>query len=1272
MILQESLEEYESRLYSMVYHDSSIEATFENSADMLPINLNKQKPSRYWLKSKNMSNTSSDMPEGVSKHYTPSDTSQIKPPYKARPSIEPKSPVTPLPTTMVSTITKFVPYSSYLSCMNTAMDKPTEIEPVATTYEKKKSKAKLPISKGKVLNPLSKSGITKSKELQRAQVQVKKEKAINARKKHQQRVLATIDLNSSEDEESNDDVIPIELPPPPFINLDTSDEEDLAHQIRKISRPVSPSNSSIVSDDFIVSGDKSRLIDAFRIEAMNVRGSANKNKQNKDAMQKLKSVSKQSTSFVLNSDRISALDIEDRNNEHLTDKAIKTKSYSKERRSIEDSIYGAKLSTSTPKRSKDCSDAETSEDESCVSTKKQKVRRRKSTGSRSVGKDSENEESDVDMNPKQKLISSTPLGKTPAKRSRFISSNYNDDEFASMISSIIRKEDSNDGEEESSEDRTEVGTVVEISDSRVIEESDDCRIIEKLIPVVDIPDDEDSDSDASMKADRTPVVCDLSLNVLENTFEPHEIIRDHDPLQSSIANIDHSIDVLEDPEIGWNDEMRYFYNRSWGGEDFYIGEMLNSMTRNPREWPIANNDRVRMFDPQVRARCLNCNEFGHMKSKCKRPRKKLLCYMCGEEGHRETRCPNTICLRCGKQNRIFSNGCNECNRLNKKVCPLCKFRGHDIDTCPDKWRRYHSTVSEDTGIVNNVSMNRRVYCSICSRRGHFAENCGSVNKMMSGLTITTSYIVSHKISYPKQYHLDNVEEMNSPNRQLLNLFTYIEKYKFNLKVGSGSRFYGRFLEMFHRNQQEIAARMPVPMVEDAPETRKALKKKKRTEKRDKSFAMQNKFSFDENPSTLESFSFIDAIKDIASPTVEKEKPGKSIDSSLVVTFSTTTEDRIVVDKSVDKIEVLPHHHDDSNSNYSFTEFYAREQLKIAAQKSPEEASFFKTPADRKSPGRSQATIEEISTVNNSPIELNDSLEEATIIENINPEVAPEPSGSLRNFVDPPEAENHFKYVKNPFAQVDMLPEFISIMEKKDNRKSVEIIREPEQKASARVLLTKEHCKILLAEKGQDFLNKQQTSNNIKMEFKWDKNGNFLDINGFPSDQSIFHCEMREFLYRVELENYEKQVEMSSQVPKGKEKIISYIKSNLGLLGKKNELKVFVVKKVLIEMLEAEKSFNFRKALKCRKTLNVTFMGVGGLCEGKDHITSLRKILLDLEKEKILVSNVLRDQIMSHIKYIFSTKNHGNYTKLLEDYGEFLSQKKHKARILPNPCSMILK
>lgn len=471
--------------------------------------------------------------------------------------------------------------------MNTAMDKPTDVEPVATTYEKKKSKAKLPISKGKVINPLSKGGITKSKELQRAQVQVKKEKAINARKKHQQRVLATIDLNSSESEEdSNDDVIPIELPPPPFINLDTSDEEDLAHQVRKVSRPVSPSNSSIVSDDFIVTGDKSRLIDAFRIEAMNVRGSANKNRQNKESAVKLKSILKQSsTSFESisnNSPRGSVASVtETSNKEQIPDTSIKTKSYSKERRSFEDSIYTTKASTSTPKRSQAASNGETSEDESCIAAKKQKLRRRKSTGSRSAGKSSENEESDVDMN--QKLISSTPIGKGPAKRSRFISSNYNDDEFASMISSIIRQEDSNEGEEESSEERstanttiTEANTVINISKSRVIEETDDCRIIEKPIPVLEIPDDEDSDSDASMKADRTPVVCDLSLNVLENTFEPHELVKDAHP--SSSSNIDCPIDVLEDPEVGWNDEMRYFYNRSWGGEDFFIGEMLNSMS----------------------------------------------------------------------------------------------------------------------------------------------------------------------------------------------------------------------------------------------------------------------------------------------------------------------------------------------------------------------------------------------------------------------------------------------------------------------------------------------------------------------------------------------------------------------------------------------------------------------------------------------------------------------------------------------------------------------
>lgn len=64
-------------------------------------------------------------------------------------------------------------------------------------------------------------------------------------------------------------------------------------------------------------------------------------------------------------------------------------------------------------------------------------------------------------------------------------------------------------------------------------------------------------------------------------------------------------------------------------------------------WKIYTEDRfnIKSNRRHNNLKCTNCCEFGHMRSKCKRPRKPLICYMCGESGHNEPRCPNTICLR---------------------------------------------------------------------------------------------------------------------------------------------------------------------------------------------------------------------------------------------------------------------------------------------------------------------------------------------------------------------------------------------------------------------------------------------------------------------------------------------------------------------------------------------------------------------------------------------------------------------------------------------------
>lgn len=65
------------------------------------------------------------------------------------------------------------------------------------------------------------------------------------------------------------------------------------------------------------------------------------------------------------------------------------------------------------------------------------------------------------------------------------------------------------------------------------------------------------------------------------------------------------------PEVGWNDEMRAFYNSSWG---------LN--VYNP-----TNADAVQWTDfPSS-------------------PKKKRNCSMCGNTGHEATTCPASCCLK---------------------------------------------------------------------------------------------------------------------------------------------------------------------------------------------------------------------------------------------------------------------------------------------------------------------------------------------------------------------------------------------------------------------------------------------------------------------------------------------------------------------------------------------------------------------------------------------------------------------------------------------------
>ena len=355
----------------------------------------------------------------------------------------------------------------------------------------------------------------------------------------------------------------------------------------------------MISDDFIVSGNP---LSSFEQQSNDVNDRLMEVLNEKEKMKKIKNLTKVPSSSS-NSARSSA-------ERSLTEKALEEKSKNKKKSQIEeqdnvDTVYNKAKS----KRKK--SQSESSDEEEVV-LKVSKRKRRKLSGSRKKSTDEKVSDDEKDKDPKLELINTLKAQKKKKPK-----------------------------ESESCEK-----VIVEVPIQEIIEEvkeieqkEDDVQIIaQPPDPIYEITDDDDDpgeDSDDSMKNFTTDVQCDLSLNVTENTSVPHEL--DFIP-----ADYPRSISNELDCEVGWNDEMKFFYNECSYGRDFSLSAIQSAMPDHPKHWQINHADRT---DKYNKSRCRNCNKLGNIAVYFQRPEKKIVCFMCGENNHRETSCPNAICLR---------------------------------------------------------------------------------------------------------------------------------------------------------------------------------------------------------------------------------------------------------------------------------------------------------------------------------------------------------------------------------------------------------------------------------------------------------------------------------------------------------------------------------------------------------------------------------------------------------------------------------------------------
>jgi len=274
-----------------------------------------------------------------------------------------------------------------------------------------------------------------------------------------------------------------------------------------------------------------------------------------------------------------------------------------------------------------------------------------------------------------------------------------------------------------------------------------------------------------------------------------------------------------------------------------------------------------------------------------------------------------------------------------------------------------------------------------------------------------------------------------------------------------------------------------------------------------------------------------------------------------------------------------------------------------------------------------------------------------------------------------EANNENQIISDRNNPQQMLSDYVPLVSTSRNAENTNNqlvpVNDSQQKVcDSKVFLTKEHASILMSQKGQNALFDLGERFKIVSQFKFDSMGNSIWLTGLPFNQLMFHNEMKELIYKIEIDEYERMIEKTTQIPKIICRIVSYLRSNFQSI-KSSGLRE--TKQLLDKFTAAEKTRNHRQAVKCRKALNIIFIGHAELGDGARHMNELKKILIGLERE-IEVGNgdapvdpKLRNEISVHIRYIFSAVDHsslyGDYRKMFDEYRKVIMRRQNSKNLM---------